>query len=46
VFDTAAADVSAITAVFNADYTHSSITPSDGMTSSGRRRTHRRSFSP
>jgi putative Ig domain-containing protein/phospholipase D-like protein len=30
VFDTDAADVSAITAVFNADYTHSSITPSDG----------------
>jgi putative Ig domain-containing protein/phospholipase D-like protein len=30
VFDTNAADVSAITAVFNADYTHSSITPSDG----------------
>jgi hypothetical protein len=30
VFDTDAADVSAITAVFNADYAHSSITPSDG----------------
>jgi phosphatidylserine/phosphatidylglycerophosphate/cardiolipin synthase-like enzyme len=30
VFDTDAADVSAITAVFNADYKHSSITPSDG----------------
>jgi hypothetical protein len=30
VFDTNAADVSAITAVFNADYAHTSITPSDG----------------
>jgi hypothetical protein len=30
VLDTNAADVSAITAVFNADYAHSSITPSDG----------------
>jgi phospholipase D-like protein/putative Ig domain-containing protein len=30
VFDTSAADVSAITAVFNADYAHTSITPSDG----------------
>src|SRR5215469_4830911 len=30
VFDTNTADVSAITAVFNADYAHSSITPSDG----------------
>jgi hypothetical protein len=29
-FDTNAADVSAITAVFNADYAHTSITPSDG----------------
>jgi phosphatidylserine/phosphatidylglycerophosphate/cardiolipin synthase-like enzyme len=30
VLDTDAADVSAITAVFNADYAHSAITPSDG----------------
>src|SRR6202034_3806008 len=30
VFDTDANDVAAITAVFNADYAHSSITPSDG----------------
>ncbi|HEY2241988.1 MAG TPA: putative Ig domain-containing protein [Streptosporangiaceae bacterium] len=30
VLDTNAADVSAITAVFNADYAHTSITPSDG----------------
>ncbi len=30
VFDTFAADVSAITAVFNADYAHTSITPADG----------------
>jgi hypothetical protein len=30
VFDTDANDVSAIVAVFNADYTHTSITPSDG----------------
>jgi hypothetical protein len=30
VLDTSAADVSAITAVFNADYAHSAITPSDG----------------
>jgi hypothetical protein len=30
VFDTNAADVAAITAVFNADYAHSAITPSDG----------------
>jgi hypothetical protein len=30
VFDTDANDVAAIVAVFNADYTHSSITPSDG----------------
>jgi hypothetical protein len=30
VFDTDSADVSAITAVFNADYAHTSITPSDG----------------
>jgi PLD-like domain/Putative Ig domain len=30
VFDTDAADVAAITAVFNADYAHSAITPSDG----------------
>ena len=30
VFDTDAPDVTAITAVFNADYAHSSITPSDG----------------
>jgi hypothetical protein len=30
VFDMNAADVSAITAVFNADYAHTSITPSDG----------------
>ena len=30
VFDTDASDVAAITAVFNADYAHSSITPSDG----------------
>ena len=30
VFDTNSADVSAITAVFNADYAHTSITPSDG----------------
>jgi hypothetical protein len=30
VLDTNAADVSAITAVFNADYAHASITPSDG----------------
>jgi hypothetical protein len=30
VLDTFAADVSAITAVFNADYAHTSITPSDG----------------
>jgi hypothetical protein len=30
VFDTDANDVAAIVAVFNADYTHTSITPSDG----------------
>jgi putative Ig domain-containing protein/phospholipase D-like protein len=30
VFDTDANDVAAIVAVFNADYTHASITPSDG----------------
>jgi phosphatidylserine/phosphatidylglycerophosphate/cardiolipin synthase-like enzyme len=30
VFDTNAADVSAITTVFNADYAHKSVTPSDG----------------
>jgi Putative Ig domain/PLD-like domain len=30
VFDTDASDVAAIVAVFNADYAHSSITPSDG----------------
>jgi hypothetical protein len=30
VFDTNAADVAAITAVFNADYAHTAITPSDG----------------
>jgi hypothetical protein len=30
VFDTDTTDVSAITAVFNADYAHTSITPSDG----------------
>ncbi|HUN36577.1 MAG TPA: phospholipase D-like domain-containing protein [Trebonia sp.] len=30
VLDTNAADVAAITAVFNADYAHTSITPSDG----------------
>ena len=30
VFDTNASDVAAITAVFNADYAHTSITPSDG----------------
>jgi hypothetical protein len=30
VFDTDADDVAAIVAVFNADYTHTSITPSDG----------------
>ena len=30
MFDTDAADVSVITAVFNADYAPSSITPSDG----------------
>jgi hypothetical protein len=30
VFDTNSTDVSAITAVFNADYAHTSITPSDG----------------
>jgi putative Ig domain-containing protein/phospholipase D-like protein len=30
VFDTDAADVSAIVSVFNADYAHTSITPSDG----------------
>jgi hypothetical protein len=30
VFDTNPADVSAITAVFNADYAHTAITPSDG----------------
>jgi len=30
VFDTDAADVSAIVATFNADYAHKSITPSDG----------------
>jgi hypothetical protein len=30
VFDTNTTDVSAITAVFNADYAHTSITPSDG----------------
>src|SRR5580693_7574442 len=30
VFDTDASDVAAIVAVFNADYTHTSITPSDG----------------
>jgi phosphatidylserine/phosphatidylglycerophosphate/cardiolipin synthase-like enzyme len=30
IFDTDAKDVSAITAVFNADYQHTSITPSDG----------------
>ncbi|MBO0804601.1 MAG: hypothetical protein J2P25_16195 [Nocardiopsaceae bacterium] len=30
VFDTNASDVSAIVAVFNADYAHKSITPSDG----------------
>jgi hypothetical protein len=30
VFDTDAKDVAAIVAVFNADYTHTSITPSDG----------------
>jgi hypothetical protein len=30
VFDTDATDVAAIVAVFNADYVHSSITPSDG----------------
>ena len=30
VFDTDAADVSAVVQVFNADYTHSSITPPDG----------------
>ena len=30
VFDTDANDVAAITAVFNDDYTHTSITPSDG----------------
>jgi phosphatidylserine/phosphatidylglycerophosphate/cardiolipin synthase-like enzyme len=30
VFDTDSMDVAAVTAVFNADYTHSSVTPSDG----------------
>ncbi len=30
VFDTSASDVAAIVAVFNADYAHTSITPSDG----------------
>src|ERR1700677_3247291 len=30
VFDTDANDIAAIVAVFNADYTHTSITPSDG----------------
>jgi hypothetical protein len=30
VFDNNAADVSAITAVFNADYAHTAVTPSDG----------------
>jgi polyphosphate kinase len=45
VFDTDANDVAAITAVFNADYAHSSITPSEVTTLSGRPPTRRRSCS-
>jgi PLD-like domain len=45
VFDTNAADVSAITAVFNADYAHTSITPT-GPIWSGRPRIPRPSSPP
>jgi len=46
VFDTSAADVSAVTAVFNADYAHKPVTPQTEPTSSGHPPTRRATCSP